>query len=171
MESFKPGPRVKLFESFSSLNDLTLRPSLRDSITKVWPEIDRLSDIFAITPFMSKEIRHFLAGSTNQHPSSDFLRRDWRTRPSVYHSRWWRTFEETCTLGWQQTSQSPLFHSYCVLVEIPRLSCCWYHHDRWKSHPPIWQKSSSWETITYLISFYRWKQPNEMRLYKQSLYY
>ncbi len=51
MESSQLGPRVKLFKSFSSLNALTLEPSLRDSITKVWPEIDRLSDIFAVTPF------------------------------------------------------------------------------------------------------------------------
>ncbi len=41
----------KLFESFSSLNALTFGPSLRDSITKVWPEIERLSDVFAVTPF------------------------------------------------------------------------------------------------------------------------
>ncbi len=44
----------KLFESFSSFNDLTLGPSLRDSITKVWPEIERLSDILAVTPFRTK---------------------------------------------------------------------------------------------------------------------
>ncbi len=31
----------------------TLRPSLGDSITKVWPEIERLSDIFVATPFIS----------------------------------------------------------------------------------------------------------------------
>ncbi len=35
MESPKLGPRIKLFESFSSLKALTLGPSLRDSITKV----------------------------------------------------------------------------------------------------------------------------------------
>ncbi len=51
MESPKLGPRVKLLESFSSLDALTLGPSLGDSITKVWPEIERLSHIFALTPF------------------------------------------------------------------------------------------------------------------------
>ncbi len=51
MESPKLDPRVKLFESFSSLNASTLGPSLRDSISKVRPEIQRLSDIFAVTPF------------------------------------------------------------------------------------------------------------------------
>ncbi len=51
MESLKLGPRVKLFESYSSLKALTLGPSSRDSITKVWPEIERLMDIFAVTHF------------------------------------------------------------------------------------------------------------------------
>ncbi len=51
MESPKLGQRVKLFESFSSLNALTLGPSSSDSITKVWPEIERLGDIFAVSPF------------------------------------------------------------------------------------------------------------------------
>ncbi len=51
MESPKLGQRVKLFESYSSLNASTLEPSLGDSITKVWPEIERLRDIFAVTPF------------------------------------------------------------------------------------------------------------------------
>ncbi len=50
MESPKLGPRVKLFESFSSLDTLTLGPSFGDSITQVWPEIERLSHIFAVTP-------------------------------------------------------------------------------------------------------------------------
>ncbi len=45
-ESVKLDQRVKLFESFSSLDALTLGPSLRDSITKGWPEIERLSHIF-----------------------------------------------------------------------------------------------------------------------------
>ncbi len=49
MESPELGPRVKLFESFSSLNALTLGPSLRDSITKVWPGIERLRDISALS--------------------------------------------------------------------------------------------------------------------------
>ncbi len=39
MESPKLGPRVKLFESFSAFNTLTL--GLRDSIIKVRPEIER----------------------------------------------------------------------------------------------------------------------------------
>ncbi len=49
MEAPKLGPRVKVFKSFSSLNALTL--GFRDSITQVWPEIERLRDIFAVTPF------------------------------------------------------------------------------------------------------------------------
>ncbi len=53
MESLKLGQKVKLFESFSSLNALSLGTSLGDSITKVWPEIERLIDIFAVTPFMT----------------------------------------------------------------------------------------------------------------------
>ncbi len=57
MESLKLGPRVKLFESFSSLNASTLGPSLRDSITEVWPEMERLSHIFAVTPFSIREQR------------------------------------------------------------------------------------------------------------------
>ena len=52
MESPDLGPRVKLFKSFTSLNALTLGPSLRDSITKVWPEIERLSHIFDVTPYL-----------------------------------------------------------------------------------------------------------------------
>ena len=51
MESPKLDPRVKLFESFSSLNALTLGPRLGDTITNVRPEIERLSDIYAATPF------------------------------------------------------------------------------------------------------------------------
>ncbi len=51
MESPKLGPRVKLFQSFSSLNTLTL--GFRDSITQVWPEIERLSNTFAVAPFKS----------------------------------------------------------------------------------------------------------------------
>ncbi len=56
MESPKFGPRVQLFESFSSLNALTLGPNLGDSITKVWPEIERLSHIFAVTPSNSSSL-------------------------------------------------------------------------------------------------------------------
>ncbi len=52
MESLKLGPRVKASEEENDLNNLTLGPSLRDSITKMWPEIERFSDIFAITPFI-----------------------------------------------------------------------------------------------------------------------
>ena len=51
MESPKLDQRVKLFESFSSLNALTLGPSLGDLTTKVWPEIERLVDIFAVAPY------------------------------------------------------------------------------------------------------------------------
>ncbi len=50
MESPKLGQRVKLFKSFSSFNALTLGPSLRDSITKVWPKIERLSHILSLHP-------------------------------------------------------------------------------------------------------------------------
>ncbi len=50
MQAGRLGPSVKLCESFSSLNALTLGPSLRDSITEVWPDIERLSDNFAVTP-------------------------------------------------------------------------------------------------------------------------
>ncbi len=57
MESPKLGPRDKAFESFSSLNALTLGPNLGDSITKAWPEIERLSDIFAVTPFILFHVR------------------------------------------------------------------------------------------------------------------
>ncbi len=64
MESLEP--RVKLFESFSSFNALTLGPSLRDSITKVWPEYERLSDIFAVTPFISSPTHTVRCDSTVQ---------------------------------------------------------------------------------------------------------
>ncbi len=47
MESPQPGPR----RLDGSLDALALGPSLSDSITKGWPEIDRLSHIFAVTPF------------------------------------------------------------------------------------------------------------------------
>ncbi len=50
MESLKLNPRVKVFKEENDSNNLTLGPSLGDSITKVWPEIQRLSDIFAVTP-------------------------------------------------------------------------------------------------------------------------
>ena len=50
MES--PKPRVKAFKEQNDLNNLTLGPSLGDSITKVWPEIEGLSHIFAVTPFI-----------------------------------------------------------------------------------------------------------------------
>ncbi len=58
MESPQLGPRVKLFESFSSFNALTLGPSLRDSITQVWSEIERLIESSVVTPFRS-HIRKF----------------------------------------------------------------------------------------------------------------
>ncbi len=60
MESPKVGQRIKLFQSFSALNALTLGPSLRDSITKVWSEIERLSHIFAVTPFITVLLPVFL---------------------------------------------------------------------------------------------------------------
>ncbi len=49
MEPLKP--RVNVFKEENDLSNLTLGPSLGDSITQVWPEIERLSHIFAITPF------------------------------------------------------------------------------------------------------------------------
>ncbi len=55
-ESLKLGPRVQAFKEVNDLNNLTLGPSLGDSITKVWPEIERLSHIFAVTPFMCVHI-------------------------------------------------------------------------------------------------------------------
>ena len=61
MESPKLDQRVKLFESFSSLNALTLWPSLGDS--KAWPEIERHCDIFAVTPF-SVDLMRFFGWST-----------------------------------------------------------------------------------------------------------
>ncbi len=51
MESLKLDPRVKAFKEEKDSNNLTLGPSLGDSITKVWPDIERLSHIFAVTPF------------------------------------------------------------------------------------------------------------------------
>ncbi len=51
MESPKLGSRVEAFREEYDSNNLTLWPSLGDSITKVWPEIERISDIFAVTPF------------------------------------------------------------------------------------------------------------------------
>ncbi len=53
MEFFKPGPRVKAFKEENDSNNLTLGPSLGDSVTKVWPEID----IFVAAPFMSRQWR------------------------------------------------------------------------------------------------------------------
>ena len=50
MESLK---LVRAFKEENDLNNLTLWTSLGDSITKVWPEIERLMDIFAVTPFRS----------------------------------------------------------------------------------------------------------------------
>ncbi len=47
MES--PKPRVKVFKEENDSNNLTLGLSLGDSITKVWPEVERLrADIFAV---------------------------------------------------------------------------------------------------------------------------
>ncbi len=51
MESPKLGPGVKAFKEENDSNNLTLWSSLGDAITKVWPEIQRLIDIFAVTPF------------------------------------------------------------------------------------------------------------------------
>ncbi len=56
MESLKLGPRVKAFKEENDLNNLSLGPSLGDSIIQVWPEIERLSDIFAVTPFLKRGI-------------------------------------------------------------------------------------------------------------------
>ncbi len=53
MESLKLSPRVKEFKEENYWNSLTLGPSLGDSITRVRPEIERLIDIFAVTPFSS----------------------------------------------------------------------------------------------------------------------
>ncbi len=55
MESLKFGLRVKAFKEENYSNNLTLGPSLRDSITKVWLEMERLSDIFAVAPFTYRE--------------------------------------------------------------------------------------------------------------------
>ncbi len=52
MESLKLGPRLKASKEENDSNNLTLWPSLGDSITKVWLEIEGHSDIFAVTPFM-----------------------------------------------------------------------------------------------------------------------
>ncbi len=41
-----------VFKEENDLNNLILGPSVGDSITKVWPEIERLSHIFAVTPFI-----------------------------------------------------------------------------------------------------------------------
>ncbi len=51
-ESLKLGPRVKALKEENDSNSLTLGPSLGDSITEVWTEIEKLSDIFAVTPFI-----------------------------------------------------------------------------------------------------------------------
>ncbi len=82
MESPQLGQRVKLFESFSSSNVLTLGLSLRDSITKVWPEIEGLSDIFAVPPFSC-------AAVTNQWPS--WVRAGWNRLVKVVML--WKTGE------------------------------------------------------------------------------
>ncbi len=55
MKSLKP--RVKVFKEENNSNNLTLGPSWEDSTTKVWPEIERLSHIFAVTPFKVYVIR------------------------------------------------------------------------------------------------------------------
>ncbi len=57
MESLKLGLRVTTFKEENNSNNLTLGPSLEDSVTKVWPEIERLIDIFAVTPFMLNLLR------------------------------------------------------------------------------------------------------------------
>ncbi len=53
MESLKLGLRIRVFKDENDSNNLTLGPCLGDSITKVWPEIERLRDIFAVTPYIS----------------------------------------------------------------------------------------------------------------------
>ncbi len=60
MESLKPGPRVEAFKEENDLNNLTLGASLEDSITKVWPEIERISDIFAVTPFVVLQLGQYI---------------------------------------------------------------------------------------------------------------
>ncbi len=42
---------AKAFKEENDSNNLTLRPSLGDSITKEWPRIERLIDIFDVIPF------------------------------------------------------------------------------------------------------------------------
>ncbi len=49
MESLELGLRVNALKEENDSNNLTL--GSRDSITQVWPEIERLSDIFAVIPF------------------------------------------------------------------------------------------------------------------------
>ncbi len=51
MESLKLGPRVNTLKEENDSNNLILGPSGGDSITQVWPEIERLGHIFAVTPF------------------------------------------------------------------------------------------------------------------------
>ncbi len=67
MESLKLGPRVKVFKKENDLNNLTLGLRLRDSITKVRSEIERLSDIFAVAPFSSSVLPTSLAGKTGKN--------------------------------------------------------------------------------------------------------
>ncbi len=50
MESLKLGPRVNALKEENDSNNLTLGPSWGESITQVWPEYERLSHIFAVTP-------------------------------------------------------------------------------------------------------------------------
>ncbi len=54
MESLKL--RVKAFKEENDSNNLTLEPNLGDSITQVWPDIERLSHIFAVAPSSSTTV-------------------------------------------------------------------------------------------------------------------
>ena len=76
MESLKP--RVKAFKKENDSNNLTLGPSLGDSITQVWTEIERLSDIFAVTPFGS---------GASVHPTSAVLSTLVGTLRGVHHDQ------------------------------------------------------------------------------------
>ncbi len=62
-ESLKLGPRVKAFKEENDWKALTLGPSLGDSITQVWSDMERPSHIFAVAPFKRRRryrlISHF----------------------------------------------------------------------------------------------------------------
>ncbi len=108
MESLKLSPRVKAFKEENDSNNLTLGPSLRDSITKVWPEIERLSHIFAVTPFSSQ------AGSNNSAGSNDPTSLD----------EGWKLIQQA--RGWEALG----IHEFIQVVAEAMLtlqSCCCVH--------------------------------------------